>query len=47
MNFDRRIFITGLAGCTLSAALGRGAHAQQLEMTRSPSMRCWKARSTS
>jgi NitT/TauT family transport system substrate-binding protein len=33
MNFDRRIVIAGLAGCALSAALGRAARAQQLEMT--------------
>src|ERR1700738_276811 len=32
MNFDRRIFITGLAGCTLSAGLGRAARAQQAGM---------------
>src|ERR1700730_14176816 len=33
MNFDRRIFIAGLAGCTLSAGLGRAARAQQAGMT--------------
>ena len=33
MNFDRRSFIAGLAGCTLSTALGRSARAQQLETT--------------
>jgi NitT/TauT family transport system substrate-binding protein len=32
MNFDRRIFIAGLAGLTLSAAVGRSARAQPLEM---------------
>jgi sulfonate transport system substrate-binding protein len=29
MNFDRRIFIAGLAGCALSSALGPAARAQQ------------------
>src|ERR1700731_1079814 len=33
MNFDRRIFIAGLAGCALSAALGRAARAQRAGMT--------------
>ncbi|HEV2955168.1 MAG TPA: ABC transporter substrate-binding protein [Xanthobacteraceae bacterium] len=33
MNFDRRIFIAGLAGGAFSSALGRAARAQQLEMT--------------
>jgi NitT/TauT family transport system substrate-binding protein len=33
MNFDRRIFIAGLAGLTLSAAVGRSARTQPLEMT--------------
>jgi NitT/TauT family transport system substrate-binding protein len=33
MNFDRRIFIAGLAGCALSAGLGRAARAQQAGMT--------------
>src|SRR5205807_4602679 len=33
MNVDRRMVIAGLAGYALSAVLGRGAHAQPLEMT--------------
>src|SRR3984893_523529 len=33
MNFDRRIFITALAGCTLSAGVGRAARAQQAGIT--------------
>jgi NitT/TauT family transport system substrate-binding protein len=32
MNHDRRIFIAGLAGCALSAAVGRFARAQPLQM---------------